>query len=487
MIKQAVIIAAGAGSRLNGHSDLPKPLVPIAGVGLLKRTLLTAERAGIDRFVIVTGYRSEEIRAAIDGDAQVTAHVEWVENSDWRKGNGLSVLAAKPFVNDQPFILTMADHLFDPEVFVTMQNTPLGSGECSLGVDYRIDQVFDIDDATKVREQGGQIDAIGKTLTDYNAIDTGVFSCSPSLFDALESAVASGEDSLSAGIQEISASGRMRTTDIGDSFWTDVDTPEAHRFANDALISALGKPTDGFVSKHFNRKVSTRISWVLVKTPLTPNHISLLTMGISFVAAYLIADPSYLSLAIGGLLFQFASIVDGCDGEVAKLKFRGSNLGEWVDTVADNVSYLVFFVAIVVGMYRHTGDPNVLTLTFFVIVSLAVALSLVFVYLRLSGSGSIVSFYETFLEEVPRERRGWFHRVSDRFKFASRRDFFAALFALLAVMGARATMFWVFAVGSSLITLSILIYTGHLMRSRGFWPSRPVTPVEPELVSEKAD
>ena len=487
MIKPAVIIAAGAGSRLNGHSHLPKPLVPVAGVGLLKRTILTGERAGIDRFVIVTGHRSDEIRQAIDDDTQISAEIAWAFNPDWERGNGLSALAARPHVGDGSFILTMSDHLCDPGVFVAMQNTVLGTGECALGVDYRVGEIFDMDDATKVRVDAGQIEAIGKSLTDFNAIDTGVFSCSPGLFSALEMAVKQGEDSLSAGIQQLAAEGRMRTTDIGDLFWTDVDTPESHTYAENALMGSLGKPTDGFVSKHFNRKISTRISRQLVKTPITPNHISLITMCISFYAAYLIADPSYLSLAMGGLLFQFASIIDGCDGEVAKLKFQGSNLGEWVDTIADNVSYLVFLVAVVLGMYRYTGDPNVLTLSGLVITFLVVALSLVFVNLRLSGSGSIVSFNLMFLDEVPEERRGWFHRISQRLKFASRRDFFAALFAVLALADARATMFWIFAVGSSLITLSILIYTGHLMRSRGFWPSRPATGSDAELISEKAD
>ncbi len=487
MVKQAVIIAAGAGSRLNGHSHLPKPLVAVAGVGLLKRTILTAERAGIERVVIVTGHRSDEIREAIAGDSQIKTRIDWVFNADWERGNGLSVLAARPLVGDEPFILTMSDHLLDPGVFVVMQNTTLAAGECSLGVDRRVDDIFDVDDATKVRVSADQVEEIGKTLTDFNAIDTGVFSCSSTLFDALEAAVARGEESLSAGIQELAVQGRMRTTDIGDLFWLDVDTPESHIHAENALIANLGKPTDGLVSKYFNRKLSTRISRQLVKTRLTPNHISILTMCVSFVAAYFIADPSYLSLAAGGLLFQFASIVDGCDGEVANLKFQGSNLGEWVDTVADNVSYFVFFVAIAVGMYRYTGDSNVLTLSCFVIASLIMALSLVFIYLRLSGSGSIVSFNETFLDEVPKERRGWFHRVSHHLKFASRRDFFAALFAVLALANARATMFWIFAVGSSLITLSILIYAGHLMRSRGFWPSRSVATPEPELITEKAD
>ena len=101
MVKKAVIIAAGRGSRLNGNGeDLPKPLVPVAGVGLLKRTILSAKRAGIGEFVIVTGFRGQEIREAIASDPQVDVQIDWVENPEWELGNGRSVLKAREYVNE---------------------------------------------------------------------------------------------------------------------------------------------------------------------------------------------------------------------------------------------------------------------------------------------------------------------------------------------------------------------------------------------------
>lgn len=488
MIDQAVIIAAGKGSRLNGHTELPKPLVSVAGLGLLKRTILTATRAGISRFVVVVGHRADQIRAAISSDRQITAEIEWAYNPNWEAGNGLSVLAAKPYVGEAPFLLAMSDHLFDPQVAVTLRNASIGQGECALGVDHRVASVFDIDDATKVQVgSSGKVDEICKELTSYNAIDTGIFACTSALFDALETAIARGQDSLSGGIQQLAAEGRMRATDVGDLFWLDVDTPEALVHAERCLIKGLGKPSDGFVSRHFNRKVSTRISRVLVRTPVSPNQISLATMLLSFLASYLVADPSYLALALGGVLFQVASIVDGCDGEVAKLKFMGSRLGEWVDTFADNASYVVFFLGVAYGMYGVTGDPSLLMFAYFALASLIVALSLVFLYLRLSGSGSIVSFIQGFAIDVPAEQRGWFHRFCMRVKFAPRRDFFSALSCGLALVNARGAMYWIFVIGSILTAFSILVFVGHMMRSRRFWPSAGEAPAESDLASEKAD
>ena len=96
MVTKAVIIAAGRGSRLKGrYEHVPKPLVTVAGVGLLKRTILTAKRAGITDFAIVTGYRADEIRAAIESDEQVDVNIDWVSNDRWEEGNGISVLVAQ--------------------------------------------------------------------------------------------------------------------------------------------------------------------------------------------------------------------------------------------------------------------------------------------------------------------------------------------------------------------------------------------------------
>jgi hypothetical protein len=223
----------------------------------------------------------------------------------------------------------------------------------------------------------------------------------------------------------------MRAAPIDGVFWEDVDTPEALRHTEAVLFDRLGKPTDGVVSRHFNRKVSRRLSRLLVRTPLTPNHISLMTLGVSLLAAWCVAQPAYLWLAAGGLLFQLASIVDGCDGEVAKLKYLGSRSGEWIDTIADNISYVVFFL-------------------------------------------------------VPVERRNWFHRVCHTMKFASRRDFFAAVFCVLFLANAREAVFWTFTVGTFLIAAGILVYAGHMMRSRGFWPSAGAV-VSRKLIYEKAD
>ncbi|MDA0710050.1 MAG: NTP transferase domain-containing protein [bacterium] len=488
MVKKAVIIAAGMGSRLRGYGvDLPKPLVPVAGVPLLKRTILSAKRAGIDEIVVITGFRGDEIRSRLMNDDQfLDLKIDWVQNADWERGNGVSVLAARDFVNE-PFILLMSDHLFDPEALVRLRHIPISEREAVLGVDSNLGGIFDMEDATKVLLSGDRIEKIGKELTDFNAVDTGMFLCSPFLFEALEQSIASGEGSLSGGIRVLSEQGSMRTFDLAGHFWLDVDTPEAHVQAERSLFRMLGKPTDGFVSRNFNRKVSTRITRLLVHTPFTPNQLSVGTMLISFVSAWLVSQGgnSYWHLALGGLLFQFASIVDGCDGEIAKLKFMGSRLGEWIDTLADNVSYLVFLVAIIAGMYEQSGDSFYPLLGGAMLSLDVLGVLLIFLYLKVVGSGSIVSFNMAFSSEVPEDERGWVFRVCKSLLFMSRRDFFAALFCVLALTDNIAGMYWFLTIGSGFLCAGIFGFAGQMMRTRGAWANTPV--VDADKLAEKAD
>lgn len=488
MVKKAVIIAAGMGSRLNGSGgNLPKPLVPVAGVGLLKRTLLSARRAGIGEFVVVVGYRGEEVRQAISEDPQVDVRIDWVENPEWGRGNGISVLKARDYV-DGPFLLMMADHLFEPQVIARLRLLPVAGGEAVLGVDDRLDRVHDMEDATKVFLEGDRILRIGKDLEDYNAVDTGIFLCTPALFDGIERSVADGDDSLSGGVRVLAAEGNMRAAGIGGLFWLDVDTPAARRYAEDALFERLGKPTDGFVSRNFNRKVSTRISRLLVHTPVTPNQISVATMLITFLSAWWMASGEYLYLALGGLLFQFASVVDGCDGEIAKLKFMSSPRGEWIDTLADNVSYLVFFSGVTYGMYALTRETYVLMLGVAGIAVDILGVSLISLYLQNVGSGSIATFNMAFAEEVPEERRGWAYRFCCSLKFACRRDFFATLFCGLALLDRLDAIYWIFIFGSGLVVSGVFGYAGYMMRTRGVWPAAVSRQADVEkLASEKAD
>lgn len=225
-VNQCLILAAGNGTRIRSVSaGLPKPLVSFRGKPILDHIIRRAHHAGIDRFVIVVGYRSELIRSWFDGRS-LGVSVTFVENPDYHKSNGISALKAKNEIHEN-FLLLMADHIFEPETARALLRQRLEPGEVVLAVDPHIGRIFDLDDATKVRRDGDRIVDIGKEIPHYDALDTGMFLCSPALFDRLESATRDGNCSLSDGMRQLAAEGRFRALEIGDAQWQDVDTPEA--------------------------------------------------------------------------------------------------------------------------------------------------------------------------------------------------------------------------------------------------------------------
>lgn len=233
--KLALILAAGNGSRLASRSgELPKPLVHLHGKPLLEHVMSGARQAGIERFVIVLGYRGHMIQEWYESHPLEGVEVTWVENPDYHRANGVSVLRAKSAIHE-PFLLMMSDHMFDPANAQALLSSPLGKGQVVLAVDRNIDRVFDIDDATKVRLKGDRIVDIGKDLRRYDALDTGMFHCDPILFQWLETAMKNGNCSLSDGMRLMAENGTFKAFDIGEGYWQDVDTPEALEYALQSL------------------------------------------------------------------------------------------------------------------------------------------------------------------------------------------------------------------------------------------------------------
>ncbi|MCP4449597.1 MAG: NTP transferase domain-containing protein [Myxococcales bacterium] len=248
MIRQALILAAGMGTRIReGGSDIPKPLHTVLGIPLLKRTIWSLANAGITRFGVVVGYRAELIREAIESDPDYAARglqIELIENPEYEKSNGVSVLAARGHF-DGPFVLTMADHVFDDGVAECAAFASMEVADLHLCVDYRIDDIYDMDDATKVATvDGPYINTISKQLTQFDCVDCGVFAVSLALLDELDEVLQSkGDCSLSEGVARLATKRRARVVDIGSCFWQDVDTQSARERAERILEAADVAPS----------------------------------------------------------------------------------------------------------------------------------------------------------------------------------------------------------------------------------------------------
>lgn len=235
--KTGLILAAGYGSRLKGVSAVTsfKPLTPILGIPLIFRTIESLSKANCTKIVLVLGYGHEEIKSTILAAYESDIPLEFVYNDKYELSNGVSVISAKKHLSDV-FVMTMADHVLDETLMEIAGNYNPEEGTAALLVDYKIDSIFDMDDATKVLSKEGKIYSIGKDISDFNCIDTGVFVCTHGLLDSMISFFElNGDVSISEGVQFLSKSGKMHTIDVGDGFWQDVDTPEMFAYAEEKL------------------------------------------------------------------------------------------------------------------------------------------------------------------------------------------------------------------------------------------------------------
>jgi histidinol-phosphate aminotransferase len=278
-VDRAIVLAAGTGSRLVSGEEFPKPLKPVSGVPLIVRILRSLQDEGIREAVIVTGYLGDKLRRALVAEPSLALSLTFVTNTEFTKKNGVSLLAARPYL-DGGAILTMADHLYSPEIVRRLRALDLPRGTSALAVDYDPDRCFDLDDATKVRVEQGKIVDIGKEIPSYNAIDTGVFRVGPELVEELAALYDKhGDCSLSDGVKALAARGKFVACDAGDARWIDVDTPVAVQRA-EAMIRVFGdalgdEPTSAVGRIDPEAMELFAPSWVRAVQPYKEDHFEL--------------------------------------------------------------------------------------------------------------------------------------------------------------------------------------------------------------------
>ncbi len=356
---KCLIIAAGQGTRLKKKGEV-KPLVSLLGVPLIERVIRSAIEGGATEFYVVTGYQEMLITNFLKPlEERLQISLTLIHNDEWQAENGLSVLKARDRINDQ-FLLLMADHLFDPDIIRSLRGHPLNEGDVLLAVDTDTqNSLVDMEDVTKVHIQNGKILNIGKTIDEFNGFDTGCFLCTTAIFEAIEEAQNIHHDTTLSGAIRVLGERQHAKAVPTQKFWIDVDDDQAFGKAERYLMNLLkGKIHDGPISRFLNRPVSIRCSKILVNFNFTPNQISIFSFLLSLFAAAFFAMGEYRYLVFGGIMAQLASIIDGCDGEVARLKYLSSNYGGWFDAVLDRYAdaFLLF------GLTWHVYSTNLSSL-----------------------------------------------------------------------------------------------------------------------------
>lgn len=209
---------------------VPKTLLEVNGKTIIQTIIENACAVNIKKFIVIIGYQHKYIMSSIK-KLRLEVEIEFVYNSNWKKANGISVLLSKPYLKyGEPFMISMGDHIYGEDLFSKVFRADLDKFEAIVGLDFRVDQVFDIDDAMKViveKDNPTRLTSMSKDLSVYDAIDCGVFKCNYQFFNVLEKLNNKKDFSLSDACRYLIKHGSMGGIDIKNSFWMDIDTPES--------------------------------------------------------------------------------------------------------------------------------------------------------------------------------------------------------------------------------------------------------------------
>jgi phosphatidylglycerophosphate synthase len=228
------------------------------------------------------------------------------------------------------------------------------------------------------------------------------------------------------------------------------------------LLQSLVKDTEGFMSRHVERRISLAVSRRLAGTRVTPNTMTLVSVGVGLAGAALFLSSRPGAPVAGALLVLLHSILDGCDGELARLKFQESRFGGILDFWGDNVVHAAAFGTIAAAWSRASGSSGPLLLG--VAAILGTILSAAFVYRHTMAQVSEGPLFTS----VSRSPDARFSRLADAL---ARRDFLYLL-VILAALGKVHWFLVMAAVGSPIYFL--LLVAIALAGRRGTAPAADV-------------
>ena len=207
--------------------------------------------------------------------------------------------------------------------------------------------------------------------------------------------------------------------------------------AERAWWASLRSASDGTVDKYFNRPCGRLLSRVLVHTPITPNQISLASIAIGLVGAWFLASGDAARAVLGAFLFQLSAIVDCVDGDLARMLFKESRLGKWLDLAGDQVVHVAVFIGVGVGLARSGSTAPVGWLGASAVVGALISFGLVLRGMLAGGQ----------------KGTGKLQTLIDR---ATNRDF-SVLVLLLAALNSLEWFLWMAAIGSHVFWMLLLL------------------------------
>ncbi|MGB7291347.1 MAG: CDP-alcohol phosphatidyltransferase family protein [Thermodesulfobacteriota bacterium] len=421
-MNHAILVAAGTGLEGEKLSSFGK--IVFGGLHQIKRLIITAQRAGIERFSIIIEKDDISLKDLISKDERIESVIEW------------NTLGDQIGLDSEPSLILQSNLVTTPQALSDLMKCNVNQNEILLLVD---------------QSQGTWLKAIDDYIEDIFSIRgraVGAFlACGALLEKSITNSL-----SLKALVSELVSRDKVKFKDFTIGYWLRLTSDnESTKKAEDLLFSHAGKTLTGWISKHINSKISLGVSRYLIRTPLTPNMISILINVIGMLSGplYAFGHPVW-----GAIFLQIATILDRCDGEVARIRLMETKRGQWVDTVSDQVTILSFIFGVIIGYYNVTKNPFILVLggvnlgifIFFLIWSF-------YFLIKYTNSGSLVSYFNVD-KLVAKENRTFIHKLILFVRPMGRRNFYSLAVLILSIFGGYP---WVLGA----VTFCLILFLAH--------------------------
>lgn len=221
---KAVILAAGEGTRLNkGWTIVPKPLIEIGDRTIIEHVILRLKEAGLTDIIIVVGFMSEHIKDYLRDGTNIGVKIKYVYNQNYKDNLLISLLKVKEKVQG-PFVLCMADLFFEQTTTISNFLKNINSEEHYVCIDQKINESRRIEEKVKIKTALGFVQEASKELSEFNAIDCGLYLLQEKIFLVAEKCLINNQTTLlSFVMSEIATQGRFKIHNIGRDKIIDID------------------------------------------------------------------------------------------------------------------------------------------------------------------------------------------------------------------------------------------------------------------------